>query len=139
MLTGALRILAAIVLAGALVTPSQAGEAEDLREVWVTVDATTGVAGYVLPGDRIDIVLLRTKEGELVDRVIIEDIMVLGAKTLGQYDVSVRLTVEVNDRQSKKLAAAKEIGVLSVDLRELTDGPCRDGDVIYPVIRSDCY
>lgn len=100
-----------------------------LRAVSVPVDATTGIAGFVFPGDRVD--LLLTHEIKLSDKVkrlatetLLQDIRVLamdqrsddieGAPTLAKT-----ATLEVSSKQAEVIAVALRMGRLSLALRSL--------------------
>lgn len=100
-----------------------------MRAVSVPVDATTGIAGFVFPGDRVD--LLLTHEIKLSDTLkrlatetLLQDIRVLamdqrsddieGAPTLAKT-----ATLEVDSKQAEVIAVALRMGRLSLALRSL--------------------
>ncbi len=96
------------------------------RAVSIQVDAVSGVAGFVAPGDRVDIILTRTLDGQLVSSVILQDIVVIAVDQLANAETaSPRLgrtvTVEVDVKQAQKLALAQQVGRLSLTLRGLSD------------------
>lgn len=130
-----LRTISATVLTAALITPSKAGEAEKLREVFVTVDGTRGVAAYVMPGDRVDIKVNQFIDGKVANAVILEDIEVIATEPVDRYGLLLLATLRLNEAQAKELAVAKTVGTISFELRQLWGDSCRDGIVIYP----DCW
>jgi pilus assembly protein CpaB len=99
---------------------------EGKRAVSISVDAVSGVAGFVAPGDRVDILLTRSAEGQLLSSVILQGITVI-AVDQDQYTGSAitrvgrTVTVEVDTRQAQKLAVAQQIGNLSLTLRGIDE------------------
>jgi pilus assembly protein CpaB len=100
-----------------------------MRAVSISIDAVSGVAGFVAPGDRVDILLTRTQQGRLVSSVILQDITIIATDQSSNSEMTrARLgstvTVEVNTVQAQKLALARQVGKLSLTLRgigEVTD------------------
>lgn len=103
-----------------------------MKAVTVRVNDVIGVAGFVLPGDRVDILMTRdksksggeTNDSDIFNDVILQDVRVLavdqstdesGATPLPAQTV----TVEVAMVDAQKLALAATIGNLSLALREL--------------------
>ena len=102
--------------------------AEGRRAVSISVDASAGVAGFVAPGDRVDIMLIRRLDGQLVSSVIMQDVPVLAAAPEGSGDADAgpafrMVTVEVSISEAQKLALAQQVGRLSLTLRGQHDGP----------------
>ena len=127
---------------GALVFPGDRGFlaaalGPGMRAVTVPVSALTGVAGFIFPGDRVDMVLTQNVAGQgtgdtlKVSETIIRNLRVLAtdqnAQTLkdekgntivSQYKL---VTVEVTPRLAEKITVAQTIGTLSLSLRSLAD------------------
>ncbi len=106
-----------------------------MRAVSISINAVSGVAGFVAAGDRVDILLTRTQEGQLVSSVILQDITVIAVdQSANSEALRARLgrtvTVEVNTVQAQKLALARQIGTLSLTLRGI--GETTD-EVLQPV------
>ncbi len=106
-----------------------------MRAVSISIDAVSGVAGFVAAGDRVDILLTRTQEGRLVSSVILQDITIIAVdQSANSETVRARLgrtvTVEVDTVQAQKLALARQVGRLSLTLRGL--GEAND-EVLEPV------
>jgi pilus assembly protein CpaB len=101
--------------------------AEGKRAYAVRVNDVAGVGGNILPGDRVDVVLMRNLAinggpPNLVAEVVIQNIRLLGidlnvdpAST--QTKVSNTATVEVTVEQAQKLSLATQLGTLSLALR----------------------
>jgi pilus assembly protein CpaB len=101
------------------------------RAVSVKVDAVVGVAGFVKPGSRVDVIatLRRVDQTRAVPqtRIILQDLRVLAIdQTLEQRDgadpksVNV-VTLEVEPAESQKLAYAASEGSLQLALRNPSD------------------
>jgi pilus assembly protein CpaB len=101
---------------------------EGKRAVTVRVDDVRGVAGFVLPADRVDVVLIRTETRsnnttETYSDVLIEDVKVLAVDQLSnerseQPTVAKAVTLEVTTEQAQKITLAANIGKLSLILRQ---------------------
>ncbi len=104
---------------------------EGMRAVTINIDAVFGVAGFVAAGDRVDIRLTRTQEGQLVSSVILRDITIIAVdQSANSMTIRARfgrtVTVEVDTVQAQRLALAQQQGKLSLTLRGLRNCP-RDG------------
>jgi len=99
-----------------------------MRAVAIRIDDVSGVAGFILPGDRVDVMLTRQVEGSaaggsnLATDVILQNITVLGVDQLADQDrdkpvVGRTVTVEVTTEQAQKLALAQQAGTLGLALR----------------------
>ena len=108
-----------------------------MRAVTVPVSALTGVAGFVFPGDRVDMVLTQNVAGQgtgdtlKVSETIIRNLRILatdqrsqaakdeqGNTIVSEYKL---VTLEVTPRLAEKIAVAQTIGTLSLSLRSLAD------------------
>jgi pilus assembly protein CpaB len=126
---------------GAIVRPGERGFlaaalGPGMRAVTVSVSATSGVAGFVFPGDRVDLVLTQEVEGGgdgaplRVSETFIRNIRVLAVdQRLNARDeqgnqvaqtVST-VTFEATPRIAEKIAVSQTIGQLSLSLRSLAD------------------
>lgn len=96
------------------------------RAVSVRVDDVAGVAGFLLPGDRVDVVLTRDAGGTSKGEVILQGVKVL---TIDQSaderaegpQVARAVTVEVDPVGAQKIALARVVGSLSLTLRPAGD------------------
>ncbi len=124
------------VLAGKLSKPGQKATLsalleEGMKAVTLRVNAVAGVAGFVLPGDIVDILNTRAKtSGNEASPDIVStysDVLIQGVKVLAVDQLSRNetdkpalastVTVQVTTRQAQKLALAASIGTLSLMLR----------------------
>ncbi|MDU8913271.1 Flp pilus assembly protein CpaB [Aestuariicoccus sp. MJ-SS9] len=90
------------------------------KAVSIRVNDVLGVAGFVLPGDRVDVLLTR---GNFVD-VLLQGVKVLAIDQKSderQDNPSVVRTVtfEVNTEEAQKLVLGAQVGTLSLTLRNL--------------------
>ncbi len=115
---------------GAKVTIVQ-GLGVNTRAMAIKVDAETAVAGFVTPGDTVDILLTQGKNEDLRSVTILQNIRVIGVDqdsdaNVEQPTVARTVTVEVSPDNAQRLALAQEAGTLSLSLRTLdgaTDAP----------------
>jgi pilus assembly protein CpaB len=100
---------------------------EKMRAVTVRVDDVIGVAGFLLPGNRVDVLAARRESGQrAVAETILRDVKVLAvdqtAATEKNEPVIVRaVTLEVNPQQAEVLVKAKEEGSIQLTLRNPLD------------------
>lgn len=101
---------------------------EEMRALTVRVNDVLGVAGFVRPGDRVDMLLTRdeSKKKPITD-ILLQNVKVLGIDQESSEDkdkpkVARAVTVEVTPRQAQKLTLAARVGVLSLALRAFVDG-----------------
>jgi pilus assembly protein CpaB len=129
------------VTRGSLVGPQDRGFlaaalGAGMRAITVPVNTATGVAGFVFPGDHVDLVLTQQVEGGgdgpplKVSETIIRNVRVLATdQRVSEKDedgkTQVRtfsnVTVEVTPRIAEKIAVAQSLGTLSLSLRSLAD------------------
>jgi pilus assembly protein CpaB len=128
------------VTQGALVAPGDRGFlaaalGPGMRAVTVPVSAQTGVAGFVFPGDRIDLVLTQSVEGEgtalKAAETVLSNLRVLATDQAtettkddaGKTVVNTfqTVTLEVTPKIAEKIAVAQTIGQLSLALRSIRD------------------
>ena len=130
------------VTQGSLVAPGDRGFlaaalGPGMRAVTVPVSAKTGVAGFVFPGDRVDLVLTQTVKGEgggdglRASETILRNLRVLATdqSTESSTDETGRtvvrafrtVTLEVTPKIAEKVAVAQTIGTLSLSLRSIAD------------------
>lgn len=103
---------------------------DGMRAVGVKVNDVIGVAGFVLPGSRVDVVLSGSpnKNGELeMSKVILENVQVLAAGQNVTSDVNGKpqnvqvVTLLVTSEESQKLALASVDGRIQLALRNPLD------------------
>jgi pilus assembly protein CpaB len=104
----------------------------DMRAVTVPVDAVSGVAGFVTPGDVVDVLLTRQIPGDGADasdkmvNVILERVPVLAIDLrAGEANSEAALgktaTLQATPRDAQKLVLATQVGRLSLALRNVED------------------
>jgi pilus assembly protein CpaB len=101
---------------------------EGKKAVTIRVDDVLGVAGFVQPDDRVDILLTRMtrgategREGSAYTDVLLQDIRVLATDQLADRHTQAKpakaVTVEVDTADAQKLVLAASVGQLSLALR----------------------
>jgi len=143
---------------GALVGPQDRGFlaaalGPGMRAVTVPVNASSGVAGFVFPGDRVDIVLTQEVTGGegpplKVSETVVRNVRVLATDQRidskgedGKTEVRTfsNVTLEATPRIAEKIAVAQSVGQLSLSLRSIADNTAEleraiaSGDVRVPV------
>lgn len=98
----------------------------DMRAVTVRVDDVVGVAGFLLPGNRVDIVAARKLENRATTETILMNIHVLAVDQTSNQDknepVVVRaVTLEMTPQEAEILVRAREEGRIQLTLRNPTD------------------
>src|SRR3546814_590651 len=106
----------------------------EMRAVTIRVNDVAGVAGFVLPGDRVDVLLTRDRTGgaggnvasNLITDVLLQNVKVLGidqdaSQEKDKPSVAKAVTLEVSPQQAQKLALASQLGTLALMLRNLGD------------------
>jgi len=102
---------------------------EGMRAVAVRVNNVSGVAGFVLPGSRVDVILSGSPDGGRIDfsRVILENVQVLSAGQDVEYDAQGKpknvpvVTLLLTPEQSQKLTLATIDGRIQLTLRNPLD------------------
>jgi pilus assembly protein CpaB len=99
---------------------------EGKRAVTVSVDDVRGVAGFIFPGDFVDLVLTRTESAGPVSEVIMQHVKVLGIdQVVGQRQdnpkVARAVTLEATQEQALKILLAANVGRLSLILRQAAE------------------
>jgi pilus assembly protein CpaB len=90
-----------------------------MRAVTVRVDDVRGVAGFVMPGDHVDIALTRDKYTDiLLQNVKVLAIDQLAGERQEKAQVAKAVTLEVTREQGQKLILAGGTGSLSLILRQ---------------------
>lgn len=103
--------------------------AEGMRAFSVRISDVTGVAGFLLPGDRVDVVLTRQigdDRNNLVSDVVLQNIVILGIDQLASEEtedpvLARTATLEVTPEQAQKLSLAQQVGTLSLTLRNFAN------------------
>jgi pilus assembly protein CpaB len=124
------------------------------RAVSISVDAATGVAGLIWPGDRVDVILTQDIEagasiGErIASETVLSDIRVIAvdqdiaqgaepsaASKSGRVPSTV--TLQVTPENADKVAVAQHLGHLSLAVRAIDDGDAELSARNKPVFSKD--
>jgi pilus assembly protein CpaB len=130
------------VTQGTLVAPGDRGFlaaalGPGMRAITITVSQKTGVAGFVFPGDHVDLLLTQVvrgrngAEGDLkTTETILRNLRVLATDQSTDTEIvdgksivrqSKTVTLEVTPRIAEKIQVAETIGSLSLSLRSIAD------------------
>jgi len=116
--------------------------AEGKKASTVRVNDVDGVAGFVLPGDRVDVILSRQIEkGSAVNDVVLQNAKVLAVDQLADEraekpSVAKAVTLEVDIAGAQKLSLASQIGTLSLALRKAGDS---ESVTSHPITLADLF
>jgi len=106
------------------------------RAMAVKVDQVIGIAGFVQPGDHVDVITTLTPDDETkavlhsqaarMSKIILQDIRVLAVgehlSTEGRKPVKVQVvTLEVQPEESERLALASQHGTIQLTMRSRAD------------------
>lgn len=117
---------------------------DGMRAITIPVDEIRGVAGFVLPGDHIDILHTTSvgrRDEKPVTRTLLQDKIVLGVDQVSSENsndpiVVNAVTLRVTPTEAKALTLAQQVGNLSLSLRNEGDS---DADGSSTVALSDLW
>jgi pilus assembly protein CpaB len=98
---------------------------DGMKAVTVGVDVVRGVAGFVLPGERVDLALTRNTQGGegVTSDILLQNVRVLAVDQVTDDQresptVARAVTLEVTTEQAQKVIVAQNVGSLSLILRQ---------------------
>lgn len=98
---------------------------ENMRAISIPITAVTGVAGFALPGDRVDVLLTQTDDsGDRETDILLQNVRVIAIDQSANDNaeeptVGDTATLEVTREDAQVLALAREVGTLSLALRSV--------------------
>ena len=115
-----------------------------MRAITLATDTVSGIAGYLFPGDRVDVIFThnlpqeikqvnqgtnRTAERPAVTEVLAPNLRVLavnlrevvGKETTQSNTTPTSITLETSDEDAQKIRLAEKLGTVSLSLRSLKD------------------
>jgi len=102
------------------------------RAVSLAVTITSGNAGFIFPGDKVDLILTHKINGEvLASETFLENLRILAIdQMLSNLDnkavVAKTVTIEVTPKQAEMVNVATGLGSISLSLRSLAANPAND-------------
>lgn len=126
---------------GALVKPGAGGFLSAVlepskRAVSIAVTATSGNAGFIFPGDRVDLIVTHrvksraiqgaNEEETVVSETFVSNVRVVAVDQLldnpeNKAILAKTLTVEVSQEEAQRVAVAEDLGKISVALRSIAN------------------
>lgn len=102
--------------------------AEGYRAVAVRISDVSGAGGFILPGDKVDVLLTLSPSGDrndTVTNILLQNTRVLAIdqeadESTGGAIVAKAATIEVKPDDAQRIALASTIGTLSLSLRNLS-------------------
>jgi pilus assembly protein CpaB len=122
---------------------------DGMKAVTIRVNDVEGVAGFVLPGDRVDVVLTRQQDKNLAATdVVLQNVRVLAVDQVADErtdkpSLAKAITLEVEVTAAQKLALAATVGTLSLALRKAGEAAATStrritlGDLPKPEMATD--
>jgi len=97
-----------------------------MRAYTLRIDSVSGVAGFLLPNDRVDIFLTRNNADGLAANLLMQNVKVIAIdqfsdKDSNQARVARTATVEVSPKDAQSLALAQQVGRLTMSLRQIDE------------------
>ena len=104
---------------------------EGRRAFTIRTDAVAGVAGFVSPGDRVDVLLIRNTSDGLESTVILQNILVIATdhdtnQEKNNPRVANTVTMDVSQTEAQKLHLAQQLGRLTLTLRGMSEHMASD-------------
>lgn len=102
------------------------------RAISISVDSTSGNAGFIFPGDRVDLILThavtRQQVQQRASETFVEDVRVLAVDQMidnpeNKAVLAKTVTIEVTPKQAEEVNLAKDLGKISLSLRSLAKKP----------------
>jgi len=101
-----------------------------MRAVSLRANDVAGVGGFVLPGDRVDVLLTRTQDDNVqstsLTQVLAQNVRVVGVdqsdnQAADKPVVVKAITVEVSPDEAQAITLAQSVGAVSLALRQISD------------------
>jgi pilus assembly protein CpaB len=102
----------------------------NMRAVSINITADSGAGGFILPNDHVDVILARKLDGNpprVEAKTILADVRVLAVDQIFKQDKDTKsvigktATLELTPGQAQSVAAAENMGAISLSLRPLAD------------------
>lgn len=107
-----------------------------MRAVTISVTPTSGNAGFLSPGDRVDLIVTHrvrsaagtNPEGSVISETFVRDVRVVAVDQMldnpeNTAILAKTVTVEVTPRQAEQVAVAADLGKISFVLRSMAAAP----------------
>ena len=115
------------------------------RAVSIAVDSTSGNAGFIFPGDRVDLILTHAVQKQFIktsaSETFVEDVRVLAVDQMldnpeNKAVLAKTVTLEVTPKQAEEINLAKDLGKISLSLRSLATNK-KIADAIAPLSQGE--
>lgn len=116
-----------------------------MRAVAIPINPISGIAGFVFPGDRVDLLLSQRTKNDRTTETLLRGLRILGMDQStndqnGKPRIAKTATIEVTPKQAEMIGVAVQLGKLSFSLRSLA---ARDGNkddlITGPAVRGDTF
>lgn len=111
---------------------------EDRRAITIEVNEISGVAGFVLPGTYVDVLLtskIGQKDNKLATQTLLQNLLVLGIDQLSSEDedepkVVNAVTLQVTPNEGKMLTLGQQVGRVNLLLRNEIDASILEKELV---------
>lgn len=109
--------------------------APGMRAVAVPTSARAGAGGFILPNDRVDVIVTEDMRDRMSSRTLVENVRVLAIDQSYSEEedgavVGTTATLELTPRQAEQVALAVASGDIALALRSLADADAAPQEVI---------
>ncbi len=147
------------IVTGRIVKPGQSGFmaaalAPGMRAVSISITPVAGVAGFVFPGDKVDVIVTHqiggknhngvegSTTGRKVSETVLQDVRVLALDQkmndqVSEPKIAQIATLEVTPKQAETVTLSHEIGTLSLALRSIANDPEPVAETAQPATEGD--
>ena len=108
------------------------------RAISTEISAETGAGGFILPNDRVDVILTRREKDDKGDHFVSETILtnirvlaidqMIAEKNGQKVVIGKTATLELTPGQAETLALSRQQGTMSLALRSLADAKRKDSE-----------
>lgn len=105
-----------------------------MRAVSTQISPETGAGGFILPNDRVDVIMTPRDKSSTSSETILRNIRILAIdqtveeKNGQKVVVGKTATLELSSSQAETLALSQQLGTLSLALRSIADGSADDSN-----------
>lgn len=102
-----------------------------MRAVSIRVSPTTGVSGFIFPGDRVDLILTQSVDRDngvklRASETVLQNVRVIGTDQRADDqenapNLAKTVTIEVSPAQAEQIALLSDMGEMTLSLRSLGD------------------
>lgn len=116
---------------------------EGMQAISIKISTESGAGGFILPGDRVDVLLTR-QDGNRTSETVLSNVRVLAIDQSfrqnekgEQVAIGKTATLELTPEQAKVLATAEALGSITLALRSLADSDEKAGPQVHSANKKE--